>query len=223
MNIYNYAKETKEYLSTSLAEADPEASRRQGKFVPLMPACSTLVELPAYNPENSIPVFEGGEWVVKPDYRKNFYKVDDNFFVDRIKTIGEQEGVYIVDKATGEAIKENPAKFKIEAGQVVRKSEDEYETEQAVKERERVMNLSLTKADVLLALYQDKGLSPDDIKAMLKDNIPALIKFDYASSYYRGDEVVIALGTQLGYSSDEMDYLFENKTFPPKIAEEAEN
>lgn len=85
------------------------------------------------------------------------------------------------------------------------------------------MNLSLTKADVLLALYQDKGLSPDDIKAMLKDNIPALIKFDYASSYYRGDEVVIALGTQLGYSSDEMDYLFENKTFPPKTAEEAEN
>ncbi len=223
MNIYNYAKETKEYLSTSLAEADPEATRRQGKFVPLMPACSTLVEPPEYNPENSIPVFENGEWVVKLDYRKNFYKVDDNFFVDRIKTIGEQEGVYIVDKATGEAIKENPAKFKIEAGQVVRKSEDEYETEQAAKERERIMNLSLTKADVLLALYQDKGLSPDDIKAMLKDNIPALIKFDYASSYYRGDEVVIALGTQLGYSSDEMDYLFENKTFPPKTAEEAEN
>lgn len=99
----------------------------------------------------------------------------------------------------------------------------DYAAEQAAKERERVMNLSLTKADVLLALYQDQGLSPDDIKAMLKDNIPALIKFDYASSYYRGDEVVIALGTQLGYSSDEMDYLFENKTFPPKTAEEAEN
>lgn len=98
-----------------------------------------------------------------------------------------------------------------------------YAAEQAEKERERIMNLSLTKADVLLALYQDKGLSPDDIKAMLKDNIPALIKFDYASSYYRGDDVVIALGTQLGYSSDEMDYLFENKTFPPKTAEEAEN
>lgn len=98
-----------------------------------------------------------------------------------------------------------------------------YAAEQAAKEREQIMNLSLTKADVLLALYQDKGLSPDDIKAMLKDNIPALIKFDYASSYYRGDEVVIALGTQLGYSSDEMDYLFENKTFPPKTAEETEN
>ena len=76
--------------------------------------------------------------------------------------------------------------------------------------------LNLTKADVLLALYQDKGLSPDDIKAMIKDNIPALIKFDYASSYYRGDEVVNTLGLALGYTADEMDYLFEHKKFPEK-------
>lgn len=98
----------------------------------------------------------------------------------------------------------------------------DYDAEQAEKERERIMNLSLTKADVLLALYQDKGLSPDDIKAMLKDNIPALIKFDYASYYYRGDEVVIALGTALGYTAEEMDYLFENKKFPENQTESEE-
>lgn len=86
------------------------------------------------------------------------------------------------------------------------------ETEE--EKRMRLNMLSLTKADVLLALYEDKGLTPEDIKAMLKDNVPALIKFDYASSYFRGDEVVIALGTALGYSSDEMDYLFQNKKFP---------
>lgn len=97
-----------------------------------------------------------------------------------------------------------------------------YAAEQAEKERERIMNLSLTKADVLLALYADKGLAPDDIKAMLKDNVPALIKFDYASSYYRGDEVVIALGTALGYTAEEMDYLFENKKFPENQTESEE-
>ena len=91
-----------------------------------------------------------------------------------------------------------------------------YEQEQAQKERRRLDLLNLTKADVLLALYQDKGLTPDNIKAMLKDNVPALIKFDYASSYYRGDEVVNALGLALGYSTEEMDYLFENKKFPEK-------
>lgn len=99
----------------------------------------------------------------------------------------------------------------------------DYEQEQAQKERQRLDLLNLTKADVLLALYQDKGLTPDDIKAMLKDNVPALIKFDYASSYYRGDDVVNALGLALGYSTEEMDYLFENKKFPEKIVEPVES
>ena len=99
---------------------------------------------------------------------------------------------------------------------------EEYEQEQAQKERQRLDLLNLTKADVLLALYQDKGLTPDDIKAMLKDNVPALIKFDYASSYYRGDDVVNALGLALGYTTEEMDYLFENKKFPEKVVEPVE-
>lgn len=99
---------------------------------------------------------------------------------------------------------------------------EEYKQEQAQKERQRLNMLNLTKADVLLALYQDKGLTPDDIKAMLKDNTPALIKFDYASSYYRSDEVVNALGLALGYTTEDMDYLFENKTFPPKTEEPAD-
>lgn len=97
-----------------------------------------------------------------------------------------------------------------------------YEQELAQKERQRLDLLNLTKADVLLALYQDKGLTPDNIKTMLKDNVPALIKFDYASSYYRGDEVVNALGLALGYSTEEMDYLFENKKFPEKTVEPIE-
>ena len=97
-----------------------------------------------------------------------------------------------------------------------------YEQEQAQKERTRLDMLNLTKADVLLALYQDKGITPEDIKTMLKDNVPALIKFDYASSYYRGDEVVNALGLALGYTMEEMDYLFENKKFPEKVIEPAD-
>lgn len=94
-----------------------------------------------------------------------------------------------------------------------------YQQEQEQKERLRLNMLNLTKADVLLALYKDKGITPEDIKSMLKDNIPALIKFDYASSYYRGDEVVNSLGITLGYTTEEMDYLFENKKFPEHTEE----
>lgn len=118
------------------------------------------------------------------------------------------------------------ALFALEANELMQNGvpviNPDYEQEQAQKERQRLDLLNLTKADVLLALYQDKGLTPDDIKAMLKDNVPALIKFDYASSYYRGDEVVNALGLALGYTTEEMDYLFENKKFPEKVVEPVE-
>lgn len=221
MNIYCYDETTKEYLITRKADADPEETRIQGRFIPLVPANSTLIAIPEYR-ENEIPVFENGQWVVKPDYRKNFYKVDESFNVREIETIGEQEGFYVVDKAVGDAIKQNPDKFKIVDDEIVKKSDEEYEQDQEQREQLRIAGLNLTKADVLLALYQDKGLTPDDIKSMLKDNVPALIKFDYASAYYRGDDVVNALGLALGYTKEEMDYLFENKAFPPKVEEPAD-
>ena len=59
--------------------------------------------------------------------------------------------------------------------QIVRRFEiKEIQPETEEEKRMRLNMLSLTKADVLLALYEDKGLTPDDIKAMLKDNVPAL-------------------------------------------------
>ena len=110
--------------------------------------------------------------------------------------------------------------FKFEDNEII--LNPDYEAEELSKERARLDMLNLTKADVLLALYEDKGITPEDIKTMLKDNVPALIKFDYASSYYRGDEVVNALGLALGYTMEEMDYLFENKKFPEKPVEPVE-
>lgn len=132
MNIYKYSKITKEYLSIGIAEADPEETKLQGEFVPLVPADATLKEIPSYNQENQIPVFENDNWVVKADYRKNYYKVDENLNVLNIDTIGEQEGI-IVDKATGEDIKENKDWYKIVDNEVIKKSDNEYAQEQLIK------------------------------------------------------------------------------------------
>ena len=91
----------------------------------------------------------------------------------------------------------------------------EIDYDETPEERtQRIGQLFLTKADVLIALYKDKGITPEDIKSMLSGNAEALIRFDYASNYYRGDSVVIALGAALGYTSDELNYLFEHKHFP---------
>lgn len=44
MNLYNFDPNTKEYLSTTLASADPMESKIRGEFVPLVPACATVIE-----------------------------------------------------------------------------------------------------------------------------------------------------------------------------------
>lgn len=144
--------------------------------------------------------------------------IKDNKLTDisQCKYIGEEW----INLEVSRDIFDNSEKYIYSNGEII--LNPNYEQEQAQKERQRLNLLNLTKADVLLALYQDKGITPEDIKTMLKDNVPALIKFDYASSYYRGDEVVNALGLALGYTTEEMDYLFENKTFPPKVEEPAD-
>lgn len=95
-----------------------------------------------------------------------------------------------------------------------------YEQEEEEKERQRINQLSLTKREVFLALYRDKGLVPDIIRQGLQGNPEALIEFDYAERYFRGNPLIDIIGNSLGYSSDDMDYLFEYKEFPGKEGEE---
>lgn len=83
--------------------------------------------------------------------------------------------------------------------------------EEQEKEEERILQLSLTKRDLLLALYDDKGLTPDQLKANLNDR--AKIEFDYADKYYRFNPLIDSVGTSLGYTKEQLDYLFEHKEF----------
>lgn len=98
---------------------------------------------------------------------------------------------------------------------------EEFEQEQAQKERDRLDKLSLSKREVFLALYKAKGITPEQLKAQITD--PAvLIEFEYANDYYRGNPLINLIGQQLGFTSDDLDYLFQNKEFPeqPESVEE---
>lgn len=94
-----------------------------------------------------------------------------------------------------------------------------YEEEQAQKERERIAKLSLTKREVFLALYKDKGITPEQLKAQILD-AEALIEFEYATDYYRGNPLIDQIGIMLGYTSKDLDYLFEHKELPNKEIDE---
>lgn len=87
------------------------------------------------------------------------------------------------------------------------------EEEKEQKERERLAKLSLTKREVFLALYKDKGITPEQLKAQILD-AEALIEFEYATDYYRGNPLIDQIGIMLGYTSKDLDYLFEHKELP---------
>lgn len=104
-------------------------------------------------------------------------------------------------------------KFAVLDGDIVTK--EEYEEVEVRKERERLDLLSLTKREVFLALHRDKGILPEQIRARIEDP-EALIEFDYATEYLRGNPLITSVGETLGYTPEQLDYLFEYKQFPAK-------
>ena len=83
--------------------------------------------------------------------------------------------------------------------------------------------LSLTATDVERAIYKAKGMDFDDIVEFVKLNPPEgldikALKIELkANNFYRGNPYVEQIGTLLGYTSDDLDYLFENKELPEKL------
>lgn len=109
----------------------------------------------------------------------------------------------------------NACNYKVEETETQLEAWGYTAEEEAEMERERINMLSLTKREVFLALYKDKGITPEQLRAQIQDT-EALIEFDYANDYFRGNPLINSIGAMLGYSSADLDYLFENKDFPPK-------
>jgi hypothetical protein len=84
----------------------------------------------------------------------------------------------------------------------------EFQARQLQKEKERIAKLKLTKREVFLGLYQAKGVTPDMIKAQITDP-QALIEFEYANDYYRGNPLIDIVGATLGITPEQLDKFFE--------------
>ena len=108
----------------------------------------------------------------------------------------------------------------------------DWEKEQKQKERERLDSLILTPSDVERALYYSElQMDFEDLKALIKEKAPQIdlkglaIEFR-ANNFYRGavdkddNRIIDMVGKLLGYTSDDMDYLFVNKKLPEKVQPE---
>lgn len=94
-------------------------------------------------------------------------------------------------------------------------------------EKERIGMLSLTRGDVFRGLLQAKGITRAQIRAMIETNEElsavekemALIDFDEALNFYRGNELISILGLALGISSEQLDKFFETNDYKALIEE----
>lgn len=94
---------------------------------------------------------------------------------------------------------------------------EKYLEKQAQKEQERIAKLSLTRGDVFRGLLQAKQVTRAQIRAMIENNETltmlekemALIDFDEALNFYRGNSLIDTLGATLGITSEQLDKFFE--------------
>ena len=86
------------------------------------------------------------------------------------------------------------------------------EEEKQEQERERINLLSMTKREMFLGLYQAKQITPDMLKTQITDP-QALIEFEYANDYYRGNPLIDVIGGQLGFTTEQLDKFFETKDY----------
>ena len=116
----------------------------------------------------------------------------------------------------------NSEKYVVVDGQLI--LNPDYEEEQKRKRRQMLDSLTLTPADVERALYKAKGMDFEDLKALIAQQLPMVdlkglaIEFR-AKDFFRGAvangmRLFDVVGNLLGYTPDDIDYLFENKELP---------
>lgn len=100
------------------------------------------------------------------------------------------------------------------------KSEEQKELE----EKERIARLSLTRGDVFRGLLLARGITKNQIKEMIL-SMPArtpeeiitremaLIDFEDALNFYRGNTLIDTIGLALGIESVQLDCFFETKDY----------
>jgi len=100
------------------------------------------------------------------------------------------------------------------------------EEELAEKERERISRLSLTRGDVFRGLLQAKGVTKAQLRAGIEampeglQKEMALIDFDEALNFFRGNPLVDTVGATLGITSEQLDKFFETNDYHELEAEE---
>lgn len=175
------------------------------------------------------------------DYYFGYIQAIDDFgFLDEtdarvdintmVKITEEERNQLLTENGQGkDIIFYNGEVFTAEPLQYIRQNNEyvlnpNYEADKQAQIRAEKDQMTLTPADVERALYKAKQMDFDDLKALIVQALPTIdikalsIEFR-AKDFYRGAEangmrLFDVVGQLLGYTSDDMDYLFTHKELP---------
>lgn len=153
-----------------------------------------------------------GDWgfVDEKDSRRKLPNMIELSEIEYHNLLDKQtEGLEIVHYE-GKVFNAEPGRYYVDSNGIWQKRTD---IEIDAERRKAINLISLTKREVFLALYYAKGITPEVVRGSILDPA-ALIEFDYATEYFRGNPLIDAIGAQLGYTTDDLDYLFLNKELP---------
>lgn len=100
--------------------------------------------------------------------------------------------------------------------------------EKAQEEAERIAMLKLTRGDVFRALLLAKGITREQLRSQLEvmpsstqeETVKrelALIDFDEALDFYRGNPLIDTVGLALGLTKEQLDRFFETNDYKELI------
>ena len=109
--------------------------------------------------------------------------------------------------------------------------DEAWEAKEALKEKERIAHLSLTRGDVFRGLLQARGVTRLMLRGMIEANElltevqkeMALIDFDEALNFYRGNALIDTVGLALGIEPAQLDCFFETNDYTCLLPKEVEN
>lgn len=103
------------------------------------------------------------------------------------------------------------------------KTQEEIEEE----EKQRIGMLKLTRGDVFRGLLQAKGVTREQLRQTIINNEQltevqrelALIDFDEALNFYRGNPLIDTVGSTLGITPEQLTAFFETNNYTKLIEE----
>lgn len=187
MEVHNYSIDTHEYIDSNVATLDPQATKREGKDVWLVPANATLKKPPKAKPFK-VAVYENDTWIIKDDYRGR-YICNESLDIKFVQEIGAlPEGFILITQAQAEQIISDPLFFIVQDGELIENPNYEEDKEKARKER--IAKLGMTKYDFFKYVCQPYGIDYPTLISAVNSNYDMAAAWNLCGHVFRGDAIL---------------------------------